>query len=131
MNILTKTTIADRSSDSEIVVITIAEFDKALEVQKDDFDEGARQRRRYVPRNYGKGDPEALKVLQEEYRQPSQIDISSHRIDTLAGSIVSDLPDPTWVPVQGQKSILTEPIGQTYYTDKDLYNYDNTFLIVL
>src|SRR4030043_39296 len=131
MNILTKSTIADRSSDCEIVVITIAEFDKALEVQKDDFDEGARHRRRYFPRKYGKWDPEALKVLQEEYRQPSQIDISSHRIDTLAGSIVSDLPDPTWVPVQGQKSILTEAIAQTYYTDKDLYNYDNTFLTVL
>lgn len=127
MNLL-KSTVKQRSSNSEAVGITIQEFDRAVEVQRDDFDRGARARRRYFPINYGKWDPEALKVLQEEFRQPIQFDISSPRVDTLAGSLVADLPDPTWVPVQGQRGIMTEAIADSFYTDKDLYNYDDVFL---
>lgn len=123
-----KSTTKERSSKSEAVQITLQEFDRAVEVQRDDFDRGAKARRRYFPINYGKWDPEALKVLQEEFRQPIQFDISSPRVDTLAGSLISDLPDPTWVPVQGQRGVTTEAIADTYYTDKDLYNYDDAFL---
>ncbi|MFA5166801.1 MAG: hypothetical protein WC449_05950 [Candidatus Paceibacterota bacterium] len=129
MNVLT-TPASQRSSDADLATTVIAELDKALEVQKDDFDRGVKAWRRYFPINYGKWDPEALKVLQEEYRQPVQIDISSPRVDTLAGSLVSDLPDPTWIPVKGQKSLLTESIAQTWYTDRDLYNYETTMLLI-
>ena len=118
------------STETDIATTVIGEFDKAYEVQRDDFDRGVKSWKRYFPVNYGKWDPEALKTLQEEYRHPIQIDISSPRIDTLAGSLISDLPDPTWVPVHGQKNLLTEAIAQTYYTDRDLYNFDTIMLLV-
>jgi hypothetical protein len=129
MNVLS-TTIKDRSSTSEAAEITIQEFDRAYEVQKDDFERGQKAWKRYFPINYGKWDEEALKVMQEEYRQPIQLDIASPRVDTLAGSLVSDLPDPTWVPVRGQKGVLTEAIAEKYYSDKEEYNYDDIFLKV-
>lgn len=119
------------STNQDIVTTTISEFDAALLVQQGDFDRGTKAWRRYFPTDFGKWDPEALKTLQEEYRQPIQIDIASPRVDTLAGSLISDLPDPTWVPVVGQKSIVTESIAQTYYSDRDLYNYDMVFLLVI
>ena len=68
--------------------------------------------------------------MQEEFRHPVQFDIAGPKVDTLAGSLISDLPDPTWVPVQGQKGILTESIAETYFTDKDLFNYDDVLLKV-
>jgi len=128
--ISTKTTTKTRSSASEASILTIQEFDRAVEVQRDDFDRGAKAWRRYFPINYGKWDPAALKVLQEEYRHPVQFDIASPKVDTLAGSLVADLPDPTWVPVQGEKSIASEAIAEMYYTERDLYNYDDAFLKV-
>jgi len=129
VNVL-ETTTKDRSSNSELSKIVIQEFDRAFDVQKDNFKRGKKAWRRYFPVNFGKWDDESLKVLQEEFRQPVQFDISSPKVDTLAGSLIADLPDPSWVPVIGQKGSLTEAIALSYYTDKDLYNYDNTMLLV-
>jgi hypothetical protein len=129
MNIL-KTSSKERSSQADVGTTTTAEFDKAYSVQKADFDRGARAWRRYFPIEYGKWDADALKVLQEEFRHPVQFDIVGPKVDTLAGSLVSDLPDPTWSPVQGQKGLLTEAIAESYFTDKDLYNFDDVLLKV-
>ena len=130
MNIMTKTSKLDRSTVTDVSRTVITEFDKAYEVQKNDFDRGSRAWRRYFPVDFGKWDPEALKVLQEEFRHPVQFDVAGPKVDTLAGSLIADLPDPNWTPVQGQKSLLTEAIAYTYYTDKDLYNYDDVLLKV-
>jgi hypothetical protein len=130
MNVITRTSRKDRGTVSEASIITIAEFDKAFEAQEDNFERGAKAWRRYFPINYGKWDPAALKVLQEEFRHPVQFDISSPKADALAGSLVADLPDPTWVPVQGERGLLTEAIADEYYTDRDLYNFDDVFLKV-
>lgn len=128
MNVITKTTSKERSTVSQAAITTISEFDKAYEVQKSDFDAGAKAWRRYFPVDYGKWDPEALKVLEEEFRHPVQFDVASPKVDTLAGSLVADLPDPDWVPVHGTKNILSEAVAQSYFTDKDLYNYDDVLL---
>lgn len=130
MNLITKTSQKDRSSISEASSTVISEFDNAYKVQKKDFDDGVKAWRRYFPVDYGKWDQEALKILQEEFRHPVQFDVAGPKVDTLAGSLVSDLPDPTWVPVVGVKNILTEAVAECYYTDKDLYNYDDVFLKV-
>ena len=126
MNIISTMT----SSNQEAATDTIREFDRAYEVQRPDIEEGNLAHRRYFPINYGKWDPEAVKILMEEMRQPVQIDVSSPRIDTLAGSIINDLPDPTWIPVQGQRSVLTEAVALKYYSDKDISNYDDVLLKV-
>jgi len=118
------------SSDGEEARRIIAEFDNAYMVQRKNFERGAKAWRRYFPDEYGKWDPDALKVLQEEFRHPVQFDVVGPKVDTLAGSLVSDLPDPTWTPVVGQKSLITEAIAESYFTCKDLYNYDDVFLKV-
>jgi hypothetical protein len=130
MNIMTATTKKSRSTVSQQAMTTIYEFDKAYDVQKLDFEAGRKAWRRYFPVDHGKWDPEALKVMEEELRHPVQFDVASPRVDTLAGSLVADLPDPDWVPVYGTKNILSEAVAQSYYTDKDLYNYDDVMLKV-
>lgn len=130
MNIITHTSSKDRGTKADISRTTVQEFDNAYEVQKRDFERGGAAWRRYFPVDYGKWDPEALKVLQEEFRHPLQFDVAGPKVDTLAGSLVADLPDPNWTPVSGQKSMVTESIAESYYEDKDLYNYDDVFLKV-
>jgi hypothetical protein len=117
-------------SNAEESRTIISEFDNALAAQKKDFERGAKAWRRYFPDEYGKWDAEALKVLQEEFRHPVQFDVAGPKVDTLAGSLVADLPDPNWSPVIGQKSMLTESIAETYFLCKDLYNYDDVYLKV-
>lgn len=126
----TKFTKKDRSTVSQAAITTLTEFDKAYEVQKDDFEDGRKAWRRYFPVDHGKWSKEALKVLEEEFRHPVQFDVASPKVDTLAGSLVADLPDPDWVPVQGTKNILSEAVAQSYFSDKDLYNFDDVFLKV-
>jgi len=116
--------------DADVARTVINEFDMAYEAQRRDFDRGARAWRRYFPDEYGKWDPEALRVLQEEFRHPVQFDVAGPKVDTLAGSLIADLPDPSWVPVAGQKSMLTDSVAETYYSCKDLYNYDDVMLKV-
>src|SRR5512147_2709224 len=96
------------SSQEQMATTVIQEFDRAYTAQKDDFDRGVKAWRRYFPINHGKWDTEALRILQEEFRHPVQFDISSPKVDTLAGALIADLPDPTWIPVKGDKSLLTE-----------------------
>ncbi len=118
------------SSREEEASVVIAEFDRTYEAQKPDLDEGFAAHRRYFPIDYGKWDPENVKIMEEEGRHPLQIDIASPRIDTLAGSIVSDLPDPSWIPVRGQRSQLTEAVALKYFSDKDISNYDDVYMKV-
>jgi len=125
-----KTTQRDRSSAKQNAITVVNEFDQAYRVQQNDFDRMYRAWRRYFPVRYGKWEAAALKEMTDNYRQPVQFDIVSGKIETLAGSMINDLPDPSWVPVHGQSGIMTDAIAETYFTDKSLYHYDNTFLDV-
>jgi len=119
------------SSSREVATIALSEFDRAREVHNIDMIAGDRAWRRYFPVEFGKWDPDALKILTDEGRQPVQIDIASNRIETLVGSIIADMPDPTWIPVQGEKSLLTEAIAMKYHSDKDMFNYDDVIMKVI
>jgi len=41
----------------------------------------------------------------------------------MAGALITDMPDPDWVPVEGQKTTGTEAIKDTFYTDKETTNW--------
>lgn len=118
------------SSVKDEANIVINEFDRAYAAKSSSYERGLKAWRRYFPINHGKWSEEALKTLKEEMRHPVQFDIAGPKVDTLAGSLVADLPDPTWVPVVGQPSRLTEAIAKKYYIDKDLFNYDDVLLKV-
>lgn len=117
------------NSTQDAGIVTLAEFDRAYQFQKNaNLDRLKKAWRRYFPIDNGKWDEDALKVMAEEYRQPTQFDVTGPKVDTLAGSLISDLPDPTWTPVLGQKSLLTEAIAETWHRDKESCNWDYVLL---
>jgi hypothetical protein len=119
------------SSSLDAGIVTISEFDRAFIYQtQTNLDRMNKAWRRYFPVNNGKWDEEALKIMAEEFRQPTQFDITGVKVDTLAGSLIADLPDPTWIPVMGQKSLLTEAIAESWHRDRELCNYDDALLKV-
>jgi L-rhamnose mutarotase len=115
------------NSSKEACSFIVSEFERAREVQRSDFNDAETAFKRYFPVDFGKFTKDELDIFKEEGRTPIQIDIAPYKVDTLVGSIVSDLPDVSWVPVKGDKNILTEAVAFKYYSDKDMYNYDDTF----
>jgi hypothetical protein len=41
----------------------------------------------------------------------------------MAGAIITDLPEPNWVPIEGEKTTTTEAVIDSYYGDKEVTNW--------
>jgi hypothetical protein len=67
------------------------------------------------------------KVLSDESREARQYDIISAKAQILVGSIISELPDCDFVPIDCAKTTGTEAIKQTYYQDKGLHDHNTVF----
>lgn len=117
------------SSTKDASIQTISEFDAAYQYQEEkNLRRMRRAWRRYFPVDFGKWTPEQKQQMEEEYRSIAQFDIVGPKTDILTGSMIADLPDPSWSPVVGQKTILTEAIAKKFHEDKELGNYDDTLM---
>jgi hypothetical protein len=119
---------ARSNSAKDICSNVINEFEMAYNYQKvKNLDRLDKAWRRYFPVDFGKWD--GLKdQMQEEYRSIAQFDIVGPKTDILVGSMIADLPDPSWSPVVGQKTILTEAIAKVFHEDKEIGNFDDTLM---
>jgi len=86
--------------------------------------------RMYVSYDGGQWDEADKATLRKEFRHAAQFDVIRPKVSALAGALLADLPDLSWAPVEGQKSIVTEAIAEQYYSDKELYDYDKVILDV-
>lgn len=66
--------------------------------------------------------------LQEEDRYAWQFDVLTPKVDTLAGVLISELPDLDWYPIAGEPTAMTEAVREQYFDDKDLFNYEDAIL---
>lgn len=82
----------------------------------------------YISIQGSQWDKKKRNQLKEEERHAYQFDILSAKVDTLAGSLIAEMPDIDWAPIRGQKSNATEAIREKYFIDKELFNYDDIIL---
>ena len=66
--------------------------------------------------------------LRQQDRHAWQFDILGPKVETLAGSLVAELPDMDWLPVEGETSQGIEAVREKYYAEKEQFNYDDTIL---
>lgn len=64
-----------------------------------------------------------LAQLNDEQRLPYQFNLLTPKVQTMAGAIITDLQEPTWVPIEGEKTTTTEAVKDSYYADKELTNW--------
>ncbi|MCL2182071.1 MAG: hypothetical protein FWB85_01195 [Chitinispirillia bacterium] len=114
------------SSDYELARNVINEAGRAVSARSNDRSRCNKARSMYFGANSGQWDAEDLKVLFEQGRPATQFNVIGPKIDALVGSLVSDIPDLSWAPVQGEGSHVTEAIAEAYYSDKELFDYDST-----
>lgn len=77
----------------------------------------------YMPVDGSSWDDDAYAKLLSEGRHPVSIDIASGKINTLAGSILSEKWDFDYKPVAGDATTITRGIKNWYYADKEQFNY--------
>jgi len=126
----TKTTVAGRASDYEVMRNIVSEADRAAAARRADVKRNEKSWRFYFPADAGQWDDADKEVLRKEGRHIAQFDVIGPKVDSLAGALLADLPDMSWTPVEGESSIVTEAIAESYYTDKELFDYDKKILEV-
>lgn len=116
------------SSNSEQAAKVRRECEEAITAQANDIARGNRAWEVYLAINGSQYDELKRKVFKEEDRKPWQFDFASAKIDTLAGTIIAELPDPDWTPIMGDRTQAIDAIKESYYEDKDLFNYPMVLL---
>ena len=117
-----------RSSDADKSTQIINEFKENCRAMSRDLERGYEAWDAWFAMDGKQWTAKKRKTLKEEDRHPWQFDIIGPKVDTLAGSLVADAPDIDWIPVEGERNTLTEAIRESYFSDKELFNYDNVIL---
>jgi len=113
-----------KTSEQEMVLNVLSEYDDAMMVDTRNRNRSFRNWRHYFGVDGGQYDDSALAALNNEDRSAAQFNIIEPKIDTLAGSLSSELWDVDYKPVQGKRNTLTEAVVDSWYSDKDLCHYE-------
>jgi len=69
--------------------------------------------------------PEYMRAkFKNEKRNPDQFNIAGPKIDTLSGSLASEMFDLDWKPIDGVRNKLTDDIKATWYGDREVCYYE-------
>jgi hypothetical protein len=128
--VMTKTSKRERASDYELTRNVISEADRAVTARRKEIERADKCWKMYFAANGGQWSDADRAALAKEYRHAAQYNVVGPKIDSLAGALLADLPDISWAPVQGQKSIIIDAVTESYFLDKDLYDYDTVILSV-
>ena len=115
-----------RSSTDDFITEVDRMHDEWLSAQTDPLRRMWENFRMYMPVDGSSWDDEAYYKLKAEGRHPVSIDIASRKIDSLAGSIMSEKWDFDFKPVAGDQTSLTNGIKNWYYADKEQFDYEQS-----
>jgi hypothetical protein len=114
-----------RSSDAEKVIQIDRECKDSIAAQQEDFDREYECWDAYFAINGGQWAKKDLAKLREQDRHPWTFDVIGNKTDTLAGSLIAELPDCNWIPVEGEKTSGSDSVTESYYSDKELANSED------
>lgn len=112
-----------KSSDHERVRQVYHDRENAKRTMQNDYDRGIKAWEYYFALAGMQWPDKELKVLTDADRYAYQFNILTPKLNTMAGAIITDLPDTDWSPIEGQRTTGTEAVKSTYYTDKEQCNW--------
>lgn len=118
-------------SDVEKVMKIDNEFCEAVRAQTNDFNLMYEAWNAYFAVDGGQWEIQKVAKLVSEERIPRSYDIISPKVDTLAGALVSELPDMDWTPVEGERTTATEAVKDSWYADKELTNSEWELMLTI
>jgi len=120
-----------RNSNDDMVKAVEREFDEDVTFFTQETDRMYDAWGAYIAIDGSSWEREKLQALRERNATALSFNLLGSKVDTLAGSIVSDMPDSDWVPAEGERSSVTEAIRPSYYQDKELTNWDAALIEVI
>jgi len=112
-----------KSSPLERVQQIFTERNDAIKAQQASLDRGIAAWKYYFALSGDQWPEKELAQLNDEQRLPYQFNILTPKVQTMAGAIITDLQEPSWVPIEGEKTTTTEAVKDSYYADKELTNW--------
>lgn len=113
-----------KSSDAEKVRQIYHEREVSRQALYEDFDRGINAWKYYFSRSGDQWPERKLAILKEQERYPYQFNILTPKVNTMAGAMITDMPDPDWSPIEGTKTTATEGIKTSFYSDKEITNWE-------
>ena len=119
------------SSDYEEVFKTYNEFLTAFRADEKNRERSYRNWKQYFAVDCGQWPELARQRLNEQNRHAAQYNIVGPKVDALVGSLMQEAWELDWKPVEGTRNSLTESVKASYYTDKEICDYDKNFEAVI
>lgn len=101
-----------------------SEFDKAYAFAQPERTAMELSWSMYSGFDYGQWQKEAIAYLQANNRHIAQYNIVRGKVQNLAGSIIKNNLDVDFVPVDSEISPITRFLKGTYYSDKEMFDWD-------
>lgn len=106
----------------------ITDCDAAIKARSEDFKRACEIWDAYFAVNGQQWTESKRNDLKSQDRHPWQFDVLGPKVETLAGSLVAELPDIDWIPVQGEQTQSLEAVREQYYADKEHFNFYDALL---
>ncbi len=118
------------SSEWEHCNVIVSELGRAIQVRSHALDRVSRNFRAYTGLDGGAWTDEDLQQLDQEKRDALVFNVCRPKVDTLVGSWISEIFDFDYMPVQGERNSLIEKVKETYYVDKEMFDYARNIALV-
>jgi hypothetical protein len=105
------------------------QYDKALAASEVDRTEAARMRDLYTGFGKGQWSTDAKNRLQSRGSIVPQINLSRGKIKRLAGSLVKNFFDVSFIPVSNEQTEMTRLLNDLYLSDANAFDYTKSYLL--
>ena len=123
---------------ADLKVVSSSNFERAVKIYNDrnnalmalqpDLDRGYEAWRYYFALRGYQWPNEEKSILNEQKRIPYQYNILTPKVNTMAGSIITDLPDIDWKAVDGPETTGIEAIRDSYLSDKEMCDWESALI---
>ena len=120
-----------RGSEYEEVYTIYNEFLTAFRADEKNRERSYRNWQQYFAVDSSQWTDLARQRLNEQNRHTAQYNIIGPKVDALVGSMMQETFELDWKPIEGARNSLTEAIKASYYTDKEICDYDKNFEAVI
>jgi hypothetical protein len=104
------------------------QYEKALTASEADRKEGARMRDMFTGFGKGQWAVDAKSRLLARGNVTPQINLSRGKIERLAGSLIKNFYDITFIPVSSETTDLTRTLNDTFVADSNTFDYTKSYL---
>lgn len=103
------------------------EFNKAEAYHRTDLDRENTNWKMFSGFDFGQWDDEAVTELQKQGRHIPQYNMIRDKIESLAGNLIKDFFDVSFIPVDGEYTPFTRILRELMMSDKELLDWEHSY----